>query len=235
MGEAFSMLRYKYIDSFSSLRTKRQCKDCLFYKTCYWVRTYKKDSNITCNEGKFVYREPEITHENAEWYLHQIGRDVQISKDSVENSYRPGLHEQREFTIDEKQFYCLIMNAYLHFISDWNKDIMIEKKNMIKEVHDIKLKLQKENIKTKEKHTLEQKLSMLEYKILNINSEIERFVKSIIDTRIHIKNNQLQMYTKNNNLVTLIKNKITHNGYTFKEIYNIKDTDIWWAQTTSGS
>lgn len=234
MGEAKVMLRYKYTDAYSWLRKKPSCKECIKYKSCPKYDSEKKSDLNTCNKGKFIYKNLEVTTDNADWYLFQIMRDVQLSKNTVEINFERNNGEKKSYTWDEKKIHSAVMKTYLHFLLEWGRDIKIERKQILSNIYNIKKQLSSD-IKVKQKIKLEAKNMILSNKLQTVDLEIATFVRSIIDTRMRIEDHTLQIYTENSKLLSLIKQKVLEKNYIFKEVKKIELTETWWEPITSAS
>lgn len=199
------MIRYRYIDAFSMFKTKF---------TGY---------------GTYTYKGHNVTAENAEWFLFQIGRDVQLAKNVVDIGLRFDVYK-KAYSYDERDIHSSIMKVFIHFLTDWEKDIKVEQKLLVKNIYE-KKKLIVDTLKPKKKHKIEAEISKLENKLETINSEIVRFVKSIIETRIIIENNVVSMFTDNLDLLEKIKQLVTKSKFTFREV-DLIEAKSWWEQIT---
>jgi len=199
------MLRYKFIDTFNIFKEKP-------------------------NEfGTYIYNGPKVNAENSEWFLFQIGRDVQLSKNIVDVSLRDDF-KRKNYSYEERDIYMSILKTYLCFLTDWEKDIKLEKKMLLKEIYE-KKKLVTDNLKPKKKHKIDIEIGKLENKLELINGVIERFVKSIIETRIVIENNMVYLFSDNLELFKKIKQVVLDSSFTFREIDLVR-AKSWWEQIT---
>jgi len=180
-----------------------------------------------------ICKDCKINTENAEWFLFQIGRDVQLSKNIVDIGLRFDNVDKKSYGYDERDMHSIIMKTYLHFISVWEKDIKVERKMIIKEMYE-KKKLLETPVKLKVKYKVEMEIDKLNNKLGLINSEIERFVKTIVDTRIKIEDNMVYLFSNNLSLIEKIKQIVLESKFIFNEV-DKEDTKLWWVQITKES
>jgi len=200
MGEANIMLRYKFEDSFKTFKSKDICKNCIHIKACY------KPNNDFCLRHQVSYESSDITSNNAEWYLFQIVRDIYITKNNVNFSFDIKKYNEYKFTYVEQKIFVIVLNIYLKFIYNWEKDILIERKKLLQNVYDIKQEIK--NSTTKKVLKKEKEINTMLHKLSHINEHIITFVNSIINTRIYIKDRKVYMYVDNYDLFDIIKDVI---------------------------
>lgn len=233
MGEAKPMLRYKFEDSFSMAK-RRGCEECIKNATCYKVN--RKKEHQFCSEAVYIFRNPEVTYENAEWLLFQIKRDIMLSNIIIKNSFKPhDDNDNKSFTRDEAVVFNSVMDIYSKFIFDWKKDKKLERDDLLRDIHLIRRKLDEEDLKQKKKSKLEAEIMILTHKINDVSAIIAYFVRMIIDTRINVDDHTIRVYTEHPDLLLLIKEKVLQKEFKFKRVMKIEGTSSWWEPITSVS
>lgn len=155
------------------------CKICI-NKHCPYVGRPREGS--ACIYGKFKYENPGVTAQNADWLLFQIKRDVSITRmgtTSLINEHMRDWIMPDSLKNNELNFRPTVSDAMLLKTLLYDYIIFINEK--IKDINMIK------------RDTTGGKIS---------------FVKSIIETRILVKDNTVQLYTCNNDLANRLR-KIT--------------------------
>jgi len=204
MYEANQMIRYRFIDSFNIFKIKPS------------------------EYGSYNCSGPKINTENAEWFLFQIGRDVQLSKNLIDIGLRFN-YGKKTYNYDERDMHSIIMKVYIHFISIWEKDVKVEREMIIKKLYERK-KLLDDTVKPKIKYKIEIEMASLNNQLESINSEIERFVKTIIGTRIKIEDRVVCLFSNNLNLIEKIKQIVLESKFVFNKV-DKEETKSWWEQT----
>jgi len=172
------------------------------------------------------YDGPKINTGNAEWFLFQIGRDIQNSKNIIDIGLRFD-NGEKSYDYDDRDIHSVIMKTYIHFISDWEKDIKIDRARLTKALYE-KNKLLENNVKKKTRYKIELEIKNLDSQLKNINERIEGFVKTIIDTRIIIENNTVYLFTNNKLLIPEIEQLVLKSKFTFKKI-DLEKAKSWWV------
>jgi len=206
MGEA-AMIRYKYEDSFNLLKK------------------YESLINYTINH---------VTDANADWYLFQMIRDAQFFKNIIDKGLDGNSLERKNYNYNERDIFSLLMEAYIHFLLNREKDIETDKKRLLREVYEIQKELSV-NLKLKHKFNLEKKQIEITSKFESVNFSVKDFVDSVVDTRILVEDSTVKIFTNNEELLFLLKEIVLKNNLKFKQIRKIEETYSWWAQTTKGS
>lgn len=186
------MLRYKFIDTFNQFSAK---------------------TNVT---GTSMYKGFKVSTKNAEWFLFQIGRDIQISRNIIDIGLRFD-DNKKNYSYDERDIHSSVLKAYIHFISDWEKDVKVDRKRLIKDIHE-KNKLLENDIKKKTRYKIELEIKSLESQLKNINERIKEFVEKIIDTIIIIDDNKVYLFSNHDGLIEKIKQTVLESTFTFKGI-----------------
>ena len=199
------MIRYRFIDTFNQFKAK------------------------TTEYGSSTYKGLNINTENAEWFLFQIGRDIQLSKNIIDVGLNFN-NGKKNYSFDERDIHSSILKAYLHFISDWEKDVKIEREMIIKELFERK-KLLEGDLKPKTKYKIEIEVDNLNNRLESINGKIETFVKTIIETRIKIEDNTVYLFTDNLDLLKKIKQIVLEGNFTFNAV-DLEVAKLWWEQTS---
>lgn len=202
MYEANQMIRYKFIDTFGQFKAR------------------------TTEYGMSMYKGLKVNTENAEWFLFQIGRDIQMAKNIIDIGLRFD-NGKKNYSYDERDMYSFILKAYIHFISDWEKDIKVERTLVIKKLYEKKKSLE-DNSKPKVKYKIQIEVDSLINNLESLNCEIETFVKTIIDTKIMIKDDAVYLFSNNSNLIKKIKQKVLESKFTFNEV-DTEKAKSWWA------
>jgi hypothetical protein len=185
------MIRYKF--ELAHDNKVLSCRDCL--ENC----RQKYHGGTACMNGKFVYRNPEISSLNAYWMLKQILYDIQVSKCSAEtiinehrmNWIRPdslndiGINHYP--TATESMMFRDIMGVFIHFL------------------------LKRMDEKDKIKH-----------------SEVAvALVNSIINTKIKVEKKTVYIYTRNSDLFDNIKKIVKEQGYKFDLLSELTDKEFF--------
>jgi len=178
-GEGKYMLRYRYENIFEYLKIKEEIK------------------------------EPSVSESNVDWYLQQLLKNIQLSKNVAVNIMR----NHRMDWIKPPSLKDYDLNNGPTFTECFLFDAAT------KEFIHLILERMKEFNKTKK----------------YIQSTKVHFVKSIISTRIKVEEKTVYLYTYNEDLSKRIKEMCEKEGYDFIQIHNLKQMRFykWEGQRTN--
>lgn len=237
------MLVYKYHDVFSTLRYKQRCAECENITKCYWHKYKKNPGMVSCGDARFVYKNPEVQPSNANWLLFQIGRDIELSKNVIiqrNNNLRIAFTSPESMrtnhlpNIDESKIYINILDEFSKVIVKFEKDIKGQRED---KAMSIRHQRELVDVETdgRKKMQLESRLRKLEADLLSIDSDIGRFVGSIIETTLKVDGKEISIFSDGEDLVDAAKDVAQHCGYTLVRQKDYKEARLWLGQITSVS
>jgi len=234
------MLLYKHQNIFSTLRTKQRCAECREINKCYWHKPKKNPGMEACFAARFEFKNPEIVPANANWMLFQIGRDLELSKNVIEQKLNtmhynlPNPMKLNHWNVDESRIYIKIIKSFLDYIVAFEKEIKHDREKIVSDINMQHREVDAEKDGRK-KLQMEAKLRTIERKLLSLDSEIGRFVGSIIETTIKINDKEISIYSESEDLVERFQKLATESNYLFTREKDYRGANIWLGRITSAS
>lgn len=237
------MITYKYQDIFSLLRTKHRCADCKDINHCYWHRPKKNPGMEACGDMKHNYQNPEVVPTNANWLLFQMGRDIELSKNVIiqrnnmlfNELKSPGaLRSNHLPDIAESKVYVETLKTFLTLIIKFEKELKSDREKIVSDIRKQKVEIVDE-IEARKKIQLESKLRLSENRLLSMDSEIGRFVGSIINTTIKVNGNEIFIFTESEDLMDEVKKIVGTYNYTLTREKSPEEARKWLGRITSAS
>jgi hypothetical protein len=193
-----------------------------------------------CFAARFEFKNPEIVPANANWMLFQIGRDLELSKNVIEQKLNtmhynlPNPMKLNHWNVDESRIYIKIIKSFLDYIVAFEKEIKHDREKIVSDINMQHREVDAEKDGRK-KLQMEAKLRTIERKLLSLDSEIGRFVGSIIETTIKINDKEISIYSESEDLVERFQKLATESNYLFTREKDYRGANIWLGRITSAS
>jgi hypothetical protein len=172
-----------------------------------------------------------------------MGRDIWLTKNIIEQKLNNMVFEMilpitmktnHQPDIGESRLYITILKTFLDYISKFEKELKHDREQIVSDVSKQKHEVEKES-DVRKKIRLESKLRLVEKKLLSIDSEIGRFVGSVINTTIKVKGKEVSIFSDSVELVDEIKKVAMALGCSVVEEKNSIEAKKWLGRITSAS
>jgi hypothetical protein len=234
------MLVYKHQNIFSLFRTKQRCADCQDINKCYWHKPKKNPGLEACFAAKFEFKNPEIIPANANWMLFQIGRDLELTKNVIEQklntmSYNlPQPMRVNHWNVDESRIYIKVLKSFLDYIVVFEKEVKRDREKLVSEIV-AQRKLVDAEKEARKKLSLSTKLKTTERRLISLDSEIGRFVGSIIETTIKVSDKEISIFSESEDLIDKFKKVAVDSNYLFMRQSINEEARKWLGQITNAN